>query len=100
PQGNNSTGLILLASLNGFADTVSLTATVSSLGIGPKVSPTPTSIVLPAGLAVASAANITNANVPGTYTVSVTAKSSALTHTFQMTIYVASKTPLVSIARG
>src|SRR6266851_3165218 len=87
-QGSSGNTIILLASVNGFQGTVSLTPPASCLAIGcPSYSINPTSVFLPANGNTTSTFTIsTYSQTPlNTYTVAVSGTSGGLSHTASVT---------------
>ena len=88
-KGQSASSAINVTSLNGFAGTVTLSATISpNIRKGPALSLTPTSITLVGGgTATATLLVSTNGGTQtGTYTITITATSGSLTQTTTVTV--------------
>ncbi len=92
-QGSSGTSMITLTSVNGFAGTVSLTATVSpvsSIGPSPSASFMPASVPIPSGGSGTSTLTVstTASTLSGTYSVMVNGTSGSILHTTTVTVQV------------
>jgi PKD repeat protein len=85
PAGSTLTSTVTLASLNGFAGTLSLST--ASTPTGPALSLNPTSVVLTAGNSATSMLSVTSSS-SGSYSVSVTANSGSLSHSTSISVNV------------
>jgi hypothetical protein len=90
-QGSSATSTLTLASLGGFAGTVTLTASVSPLvKKGPTTILSPTSVTLASGVSGTSVLTLSTVkNTPtGTYVITVTGTSGSLKHAVSITLIV------------
>jgi len=88
PAGSTGTSTITLVSLNGFAGTINLAASVSPSG--PTASMSASSVTLSAGMAgtVALTVSTTSSTLAGSYIVTVTGVSGALSHSTGVSVMV------------
>jgi len=90
-KGQSASSAITLTSLNGFAGTVTLSASLSpSIKKGPVATLTPTSVTLASGgTAMATLlVSMGGGTATGTYTITITATSGSLTRTTTVTVTV------------
>ena len=89
PQGSSATSSVSTTSINGFAGTISLAASVSPVGLSTSFNLG--TISLTAGATRGSTLNITALGAaPGTYNVNVTATSGSLSHSLIIVVTVTS----------
>src|SRR5207302_6493180 len=92
--GSSGTSTIAMTSLNGFAGTIGLSASISSCSglclVFPTASLNPTSVTLSSGGTGVSTLTVATSvlTTPGTYTVTITATSGSITHTVTVTVTV------------
>ncbi len=89
PQGSSATSSVSTTSINGFAGTISLAASVSPVGLSTSFNLG--TISLTAGATRGSTLNVTALGAaPGTYNVNVTATSGSLSHSLIIVVTVTS----------
>src|SRR5207245_5418649 len=89
PQGSSATSSVSTTSINGFAGTISLAASVSPVGLSTSFNLG--TISLTAGATRGSTLNVTALGAePGTYNVNVTAASGSLSHSLIIVVTVTS----------
>ncbi len=90
-RGSTATYTITITSLNGFAGTISLTATITpALGKGPTAAFSPMSVAIISGGAASSTLTVATARSTsqGSYAITVTGASGATTHSTTVTLTV------------